>query len=96
MKVKVRIGIKHEDLGLLKAIHESLIPESKSLPSNECSLRHRLHGDLLEIEFDCSRVNILRALLNSYLGVLSSVMEYVEEAWNVDRESTSRSEAEGS
>ncbi len=96
MKVKARIGIKHEDLGLLKAIHESLAPESKSLPSNECSLKHKLLGDLLEIEFDCDRVNILRALLNSYLGVLSSIMECVEEARNVGRESTSRSEAEGS
>ncbi len=92
----MRIGIKHEDLGLLKAIHESLIPESKSLPSSECSLRHKLLGGVLEIEFDCSRVNILRALLNSYLGVLSSIMECVEEAWNVNRESTSRSKAEGS
>lgn len=92
----MRIGIRHNDLGLLKAVHESLIPESKSLPSNECSLRHKFIGDLLEIEFDCSKVNILRALLNSYLGVLSSIMECVEEAWNVDRESTSRSKAEGS
>ncbi len=85
------IEVKGEDRRLITAIHRALLPESTNPPSSECSIKHVVEGDKLVIEIYCSRINLLRAVANSYLGAIASLLKSIEVIGYESAEASTRS-----
>ncbi len=77
MKAWIEIEVNGRE-ELLKAIYESLLPETTRPPSIECRVSMGL-GSRLVIKIECDRINLLRAVANSYLGMLSTIIHSLEE-----------------
>ena len=77
MKAWIEIEVNGRE-ELLKAIYESLLPETTRPPSIECRVLMGL-GSRLVIKIECDRINLLRAVANSYLGMLSTIIHSLEE-----------------
>ena len=78
MENKLRIVIESSNLRLLEAIYNALYPETIQPPSTECEINQSITGNKLVIIIKCDRINLLRAVTNSYLGVISSLLESLE------------------
>ncbi len=79
MRGRLRIVIESIDQRLLDAVYGALYPESQQPPSTECSISQVISGGKLVITIECDRINLLRAVANSYLGVISSLVQSLEE-----------------
>jgi len=77
LKIKIETSRK-----ILESIYKALYPETLNLPSTECSAELSLNNSLLLIKILCSRVNLLRAVTNSYLGLISTIINAYEEIEN--------------
>ncbi len=79
MKAKLSIEVVSKDDGLLNSIYRALLPESVKPPSIECRVELVFQSkNKLVIDIECSRINLLRAVANSYLGTLSSLIKSLE------------------
>jgi len=75
---RLKIVLESSNYRLLEAIYNALYPETIQPPSTECRISQEIiHGKLL-ILIECDRINLLRAVTNSYLGVISSLLESLE------------------
>lgn len=78
MKGRLKVVLKSSNYRLLKAVYNALYPETVQPPSIECRIAQEIMKDKIMILIECNRINLLRAVTNSYLGVISSLLESLE------------------
>ncbi len=66
------------NIKIIKGLYKALLPESLNPPSEECKSSICENGDKLVITIQCSRVNLLRAVANSYLSIISMILRTIE------------------
>lgn len=67
-----------EERKIVNSLYKALLPESLNPPSLECRTDVKVDDCRLVIEIQCDRVNLLRAVANSYLGIISMVIRGLE------------------
>lgn len=77
MKAKVVIRIEG-DHRIIKALYKALYPETINPPSQECSSAMSIEEESLVAEIYCNRINLLRAVANSYLSIISMITKSLE------------------
>ncbi len=76
MEASMRIEVDGEER-VLKSLYDALYPETTNPPSPECRSDIRLEGKLV-VEVYCNRINLLRAVANSYLSIISMIIKSLE------------------
>ncbi len=90
MKASMEIVLR-SDGSVLESIYRSLLPESLNPPSIECRVSLEYSLEELIVKIECDRINLLRAVANSYLGLISSIIRSVEEIGYESTKTTTRS-----
>ncbi|MEM1627914.1 MAG: KEOPS complex subunit Pcc1 [Desulfurococcaceae archaeon] len=62
---------------IAKAIQVALLPDISQIPG-ECSCKLEVQQDILTIILNCSNISKLRALNNSFIGVVTMMLEVLE------------------
>ncbi len=70
-----------EDRELLESIYNSIAPETRNLPE-DCVGTVDLTSGKLIVRFECSSLSKLMALNNSFIGVLTMLLEVVRVVKN--------------
>lgn len=87
LEVSIGYNIVVRDEKLLASLYESLKPEIMNLPS-DCRGDVRIVDHILALEFSCRSISKLQALNNSFIGVLSMLLELVGDTTH-ERETAS-------
>ncbi|MEM0001220.1 MAG: CTAG/PCC1 family protein [Desulfurococcaceae archaeon] len=74
MRVFLEYRIPVKSSALAKGVHAALLPELASLPEG-CSGEARLENDYVYVKFECTSISKLRALNNSFIGVVLMLLE---------------------
>lgn len=81
MKYTISYGIKLEEQGVLESLYEAILPDLRSLPGG-CRGELFVENGYLVLRLECNNVSKLRALNNSFIGVLLLLLEVVGELKN--------------
>lgn len=65
------------DTKILRSLYNTLYPETVNPPSQECVSKIDLEEELVVV-IECSRINLLRAVANSYLSIISMITKSLE------------------
>jgi tRNA threonylcarbamoyladenosine modification (KEOPS) complex Pcc1 subunit len=79
LKVKVTYRIEVPSERLAKALWKSLKPDASNLPE-KCEVDISTSGKSVVVEISCVSISKLRALSNSFIGVLSLLLKVAGEA----------------
>ncbi|MCI4462097.1 MAG: CTAG/PCC1 family protein [Thermogladius sp.] len=74
MENKVELEIRGIDEKTLLSLNESLTPEIKTLPE-PCRGEISVEGNTLRIFVSCSRIGLLRAVVNSIISTIDMLIE---------------------
>lgn len=87
MEVKVEYTVELASERVAEALFRALFPDTSNLPE-ACSAEIDLDGRKLSLRINCSSISKLRALSNSFIGVLTSLLRVVGDTQSVNWEST--------
>ncbi|AFK50841.1 hypothetical protein TCELL_0416 [Thermogladius calderae 1633] len=74
MENKVELEVRGLDENITRSIVESLRPEIESLPE-ACRGELELKESTLRVVVSCTRIGLLRAVVNSIISTISMLME---------------------
>ncbi|MEM1642333.1 MAG: KEOPS complex subunit Pcc1 [Desulfurococcaceae archaeon] len=82
MKVEVKYSIEFPSENLGYAVYRALVPDVKNVPE-VCKADISVEGKRLVLTMNCSSISKLRALNNSFIGVLALLLRVVGDVENV-------------
>ena len=91
MEVSVKYDIRLPSKALAISIYKSILPDTRNLPE-QCSALIELNEGTLHVEFKCSSISKLRAVSNSFIGVIALLLKVAGEL-NVDWKDTGEDSA---
>ena len=60
-----------------ESIYKAILPDTYDTPP-ECIINTKIENEYLFLEINCKRINLLRALYNSYFSVISMILHALE------------------
>ena len=85
----VRVEIVAEDVKLARAILDSITPETRSSPSKNARAKVSLENGKVFLTIEAYTTAALRALFNSYMSWISSVINTIAEVESIGRKDPS-------
>ncbi|MCD6300465.1 MAG: hypothetical protein J7L82_00150 [Staphylothermus sp.] len=89
-KYKLVLKLYTSTTEIAKSIYKAILPDIYDTPS-ECTINARIENEYLFLEISCKRINLLRALYNSYFSVISMILHTLEVLYDESTKTSTRS-----